>query len=154
MANDSVSDSISKTTELINGAGNKRDSDFNELGSLTKKAKTNIENNQDVEDPTSKKAETGQIGKSSPDKSDGELCYNIEADAAEDKGSRHSMEDAWVVLHDACLDFPGALRCAYFAIFDGHAGRLAAQYAQKNLHRNVLSAGLPLGCKDGKKGHT
>lgn len=35
----------------------------------------------------------------------------IEADAAEDRGSRHSMEDAWVVLPDASMDFPGTLRC-------------------------------------------
>lgn len=34
----------------------------------------------------------------------------IEADAAEDKGSRHTMEDAWVVLSDASLGTPGKLR--------------------------------------------
>ncbi|MQM10262.1 hypothetical protein Taro_043152, partial [Colocasia esculenta] len=67
----------------------------------------------------------------------------IEAYAAEDKGSRHSMEDAWVVLPDASMEFPGPLRCAHFAIYDGHGGRLAAEYAQKHLHENVLSAGLP-----------
>ncbi|CAN0902360.1 Probable protein phosphatase 2C 8 [Linum grandiflorum] len=67
----------------------------------------------------------------------------IEAEAAEDKGSRHSMEDAWVVLLDAALDYPGKLRCAHFAIYDGHGGRLAAEYAKKHLHENVLSAGLP-----------
>ncbi|KAK8953866.1 putative protein phosphatase 2C 67 [Platanthera zijinensis] len=70
------------------------------------------------------------------------LC-NIDAAAAEDKGSRHTMEDAWVVLPDASLDYPGSSRCAYFAIYDGHGGRLAAEYAQKHLHANVLSAGLP-----------
>lgn len=38
------------------------------------------------------------------------LEFEIEADAAEDKGSRHTMEDAWVLLLDASLDFPGKLR--------------------------------------------
>ncbi|KAK4280742.1 hypothetical protein QN277_012323 [Acacia crassicarpa] len=71
------------------------------------------------------------------------LTFEIEADGAEDKGSRHTMEDAWVVLLDASLDHPGKLRCAHFAIYDGHGGRLAAEYAQKHLHENVLSAGLP-----------
>ncbi|XP_043696331.1 probable protein phosphatase 2C 8 [Telopea speciosissima] len=73
----------------------------------------------------------------------GELSCIVEGDAAEDKGSRHKMEDAWVVLPDATLELPGTLRCAHFAIYDGHGGRLAAEYAQKHLHANVLSAGLP-----------
>lgn len=34
-------------------------------------------------------------------------------------------------------------RCAHYAIYDGHGGRLAAEYAQKHLHKDVLSAGLP-----------
>ncbi|KAK7380067.1 hypothetical protein VNO78_32443 [Psophocarpus tetragonolobus] len=79
-----------------------------------------------------------------------EPSFLIEADAAEDKGSRHTMEDAWVVLLDATLDYPGNLRCAHFAIYDGHGGRLAAEYAQKHLHRNVLSAGLPRELYDAK----
>ncbi|KAK4479304.1 hypothetical protein RD792_014815 [Penstemon davidsonii] len=65
--------------------------------------------------------------------------FALEAAAAEDKGSRHTMEDAWVVLHDADSNW----RCAHFAIYDGHGGRLAAEYAQKHLHANVLLAGLP-----------
>ncbi|GER32397.1 protein phosphatase 2C family protein [Striga asiatica] len=69
--------------------------------------------------------------------------FVLEADVAEDKGSRPTMEDAWVVLHDAALESAGDLRCAHFAIYDGHGGRLAAEYAQKHLHKNVLSAGLP-----------
>ncbi|XP_047944886.1 probable protein phosphatase 2C 8 isoform X1 [Salvia hispanica] len=69
--------------------------------------------------------------------------FALEAGAAEDKGLRHSMEDAWVVLEDASSDSPGNLRCAHFAIYDGHGGRLAAEYAQKHLHKSVLSAGLP-----------
>lgn len=31
----------------------------------------------------------------------------------------------------------------HFAIYDGHGGRLAAEYAQRHLHSNVVSAGLP-----------
>uniref|UniRef100_A0A2P2LKA9 PPM-type phosphatase domain-containing protein n=1 Tax=Rhizophora mucronata TaxID=61149 RepID=A0A2P2LKA9_RHIMU len=81
-------------------------------------------------------------------------AFEIEAGAAEDKGSRHSMEDAWVVLPNGSLDTPGKLRCSHFAIYDGHGGRLAAEYAQKHLHRNVLAAGLPLGCESYQKGHT
>ncbi|KAG0479261.1 hypothetical protein HPP92_010119 [Vanilla planifolia] len=69
--------------------------------------------------------------------------FDIDAVAAEDKGARHTMEDAWVVLPDARLDYPGNLRCAHFAIYDGHGGRMAAEYAQKHLHANVLAAGLP-----------
>ena len=34
-------------------------------------------------------------------------------------------------------------RCAHFAIYDGHGGRLAADFAQKHLHQNVIAAGLP-----------
>ncbi|KAM0874436.1 hypothetical protein ACQ4PT_037421 [Festuca glaucescens] len=71
------------------------------------------------------------------------ILTTIEADAAEDKGCRHAMEDAWVVLPDASMESPGNLRCAHFAIYDGHGGRLAAEYAQKHLHQHVIAAGLP-----------
>lgn len=36
--------------------------------------------------------------------------FLVEADVAEDKGARHTMEDVWVVLPDASLEFPGKLR--------------------------------------------
>lgn len=44
-----------------------------------------------------------------------EAFFEIEADAAEDKGSRHTMEDAWVVLLDAAADSPGKLRSFIFS---------------------------------------
>lgn len=71
--------------------------------------------------------------------------FVFEADVAEDKGARQTMEDVSVVLPDASLDLPGNLRCGHFAIYDGHGGRLAAEFAKKHLHLNVLSAGLPPG---------
>lgn len=84
----------------------------------------------------------------------GHAAVAVEADAAEDKGSRHTMEDAWVVLPDASLGQPGKLRCAHFAIYDGHGGRHAADFARAHLHANVVSAGLPrelLNVKEAKK---
>eukprot|EP00249_Psilotum_nudum_P013378 c24299_g1_i3 orf=212-1141(+) len=73
----------------------------------------------------------------------GPLDFFIEAGAAEDKGSRHTMEDAWVVLLDANMEGSGNLRCAHFGVYDGHGGRQAADYACTHLHANVVAAGLP-----------
>ncbi|KAJ1704536.1 hypothetical protein LUZ63_004315 [Rhynchospora breviuscula] len=69
----------------------------------------------------------------------------MDAAAAEDKGCRHSMEDAWVILlpDSSSGHSTTNLRCAHFAIYDGHGGRMAAEFAQKNLHANVLAAGFP-----------
>lgn len=61
-------------------------------------------------------------GSDSEDQADGtavkkpkaDAFFEIEADAAEDKGSRHTMEDAWVVLLDAAADSPGKLRSFIF----------------------------------------
>jgi integrin-linked kinase-associated serine/threonine phosphatase 2C len=38
------------------------------------------------------------------------VLIRVEADAAEDKGCRHTMEDAWVVLPDAGAESPTNLR--------------------------------------------
>ncbi|KAK6795715.1 hypothetical protein RDI58_009170 [Solanum bulbocastanum] len=111
-------------------ANNKREAQSDSSDSVTKK----LRNSDTYEEP---KAEI------TVPKNESELYFEIEADAAEDKGSRHTMEDASVVLPDAGLEFPGKLRCAHFAIYDGHGGLLAAEYARKHLHANVLSAGLP-----------
>ncbi|XP_048329487.2 probable protein phosphatase 2C 8 isoform X1 [Ziziphus jujuba] len=114
----------------------KRDSDSETSTSVEKKLKTD-------DDRKPEEVGFGGIGPQKDKPVLKEMGFEIEADAAEDKGSRHTMEDAWVVLLDAGLDTPGKLRCAHFAIYDGHGGRLAADYAQKHLHANVLSAGLP-----------
>ncbi|KAL5726604.1 protein-serine/threonine phosphatase [Ranunculus cassubicifolius] len=121
----------------------KRESDCSEEQLVTKKLKSN---DSSVDTTVKSKSE---ITENNLDSSEKELLllllsrFVIEADAAEDKGSRHTMEDAWIVLEDASLNSPGNLRCAHFAIYDGHRGRLAAEYAKKHLHTNVLAAGLP-----------
>ncbi|XP_022135175.1 probable protein phosphatase 2C 8 [Momordica charantia] len=118
----------------------KREADVEDPDVTTKKFKT--EAAADSGDCTGRKLEAGN-GDEEDKIVKREVELEIEADAAEDKGSRHTMEDAWVLLLDASLDSPGKLRCSHFAIYDGHGGRLAADYAQKHLHTNVLSAGLP-----------
>ncbi|PQQ00332.1 putative protein phosphatase 2C 8 isoform X1 [Prunus yedoensis var. nudiflora] len=117
----------------------KRESNSEDSISAAKKSKTEQEQGLEVDLGEGNK----DSGANEPNSGGREMGFKIEADAAEDKGLRHAMEDAWVVLLDASLDFPGKLRCAHFAIYDGHGGRLAAEYAQKHLHTNVLSAGLP-----------
>ena len=52
------------------------------------------------------------------------ILTSVEADAAEDKGCRHTMEDAWVVLPDASMGSPGNLRCPSFS----HINYLHAMY--------------------------
>ncbi|KAJ4713466.1 Protein phosphatase 2C family protein [Melia azedarach] len=101
----------------------KREGDFQDSNLVAKKSK-------------SEKVQEAQVLNENND------FVEIKADAAEDKGSRHTMEDAWVLMLDACPDPPAKLRCAHFAIYDGHGGRLAAEYAEKRLHANVISAGL------------
>ncbi|KAH9763700.1 putative protein phosphatase 2C 8 [Citrus sinensis] len=117
----------------------KREGDFDDFNLIAKKSKIEKVNENEEE------AARAQIMHKQID------FVEIEADAAEDKGSRHTMEDASVVLVDASSDSPPNLRCAHFAIYDGHGGRLAAEYAQKRLHANVISAGLPRELVFGKR---
>lgn len=53
---------------------------------------------------------------SSEDNASKEVSFRIDADAAEDKGLRQTMEDEWVVLLDAARDYPGSLRFSCFWI--------------------------------------
>ncbi|KAL8132634.1 putative protein phosphatase 2C 8 [Apium graveolens] len=127
--NDSVSVSVSVSNP------NKRDALLDSCSdSLSKKSKTDT-TQQHKTTNTSQKIENNNNDK---------VLFVIEADGAEDKGSRHTMEDKFVVFPDATLNFPpGILRCAHYAIYDGHGGQLAAEYAQRHLHSNIMSAGLP-----------
>ncbi|XP_002987519.2 probable protein phosphatase 2C 2 [Selaginella moellendorffii] len=52
------------------------------------------------------------------------------------KGHREVLEDAY----QAVLDIDGNSRHAFFGIFDGHGGRVAAEFAADNLSRNIRDA--------------
>jgi hypothetical protein len=84
--------------------------------------------------------------------------FAISAAASEDKGRRTEMEDVWVITegarggihtqggasHSHGGDAMGAVgcRCTYAAVFDGHGGKRAADFAAQHLHSSVLAAGL------------
>ncbi|XP_076832994.1 integrin-linked kinase-associated serine/threonine phosphatase 2C [Brachyhypopomus gauderio] len=58
------------------------------------------------------------------------------------RGEREEMQDAHVLLPDlsSCMQLPAQVsRLSYFAVFDGHGGARASQYAAENLHHTLIS---------------
>ncbi|XP_026883560.1 integrin-linked kinase-associated serine/threonine phosphatase 2C [Electrophorus electricus] len=58
------------------------------------------------------------------------------------RGEREEMQDAHVLLPDlsSFMQLPAEVsRLAYFAVFDGHGGARASQFAAENLHHTLIS---------------
>ncbi|EJU03959.1 protein serine/threonine phosphatase 2C [Dacryopinax primogenitus] len=55
---------------------------------------------------------------------------------SEDRGQRRTMEDA----HSFVVDFAGVRGQGYFAIFDGHAGKHAAEWCGAHFHEVLLDS--------------
>uniref|UniRef100_W5K653 Integrin-linked kinase-associated serine/threonine phosphatase 2C n=1 Tax=Astyanax mexicanus TaxID=7994 RepID=W5K653_ASTMX len=58
------------------------------------------------------------------------------------RGEREEMQDAHVLLPNLseCMKtLPAQSRLSYFAVFDGHGGARASQFAAENLHHTVIS---------------
>lgn len=56
------------------------------------------------------------------------------------RGERDEMQDAHVMLPDMTANLPSQVsRLAYFAVFDGHGGARASQFAAENLHHTLAS---------------
>ncbi|KAF3433399.1 hypothetical protein FNV43_RR24501 [Rhamnella rubrinervis] len=49
------------------------------------------------------------------------------------RGRRSTMEDRY----SAIVDLQAESRQAFFGVFDGHGGSIAAEYAAKNMHKNI-----------------
>ncbi|KAG8871897.1 Protein phosphatase 2C 1 [Tulasnella sp. 331] len=60
------------------------------------------------------------------------IAYSV--GVAEDMGSRRTMEDAFSYM----VDFAGLRGQGYFAIFDGHAGKHAAEWCGKHFHEHLI----------------
>ncbi|TDL22595.1 protein serine/threonine phosphatase 2C [Rickenella mellea] len=52
----------------------------------------------------------------------------------DDKGQRRTMEDAYSFI----VDFAGVRGQGYFAVFDGHAGKYAAEWCGGHFHEHLL----------------
>lgn len=93
-----------------------RESDSGESSSIAKKPKT--EQGQNPEVDSSGRNKGREVNE--PNSDAREMGFEIEADAAEDKGLRHNMEDTWVVLLDASSNFQEKLRFLMhcFAYYD------------------------------------
>lgn len=107
--NDSVTGSVI-LREAEPNPKQKRESDSETPTSIAKKTKS--------EDGRNPEVGLGEVGPEEDKPVVSEMGFEIEADAAEDKGSRHTMEDAWLILLDAGLDSPGKLRFLIFVL--GH----------------------------------
>ncbi|KIJ18614.1 hypothetical protein PAXINDRAFT_70913 [Paxillus involutus ATCC 200175] len=55
---------------------------------------------------------------------------------SEDKGARRYMEDA----HSFVVDFAGVRGQGFFAVFDGHAGKHAAEWCGQHFHEYLLDS--------------
>ncbi|KAG8214038.1 phosphatase 2C-domain-containing protein [Butyriboletus roseoflavus] len=55
---------------------------------------------------------------------------------SEDKGTRRYMEDA----HSFVVDFAGVRGQGFFAVFDGHAGKHAAEWCGQHFHEYLLDS--------------
>jgi len=55
---------------------------------------------------------------------------------AEDKGTRRTMEDS----HSFIIDFDAIRGQGFFAVFDGHAGKHAAEWCGSHFHEHLLEA--------------
>ncbi|XP_020643120.1 integrin-linked kinase-associated serine/threonine phosphatase 2C isoform X2 [Pogona vitticeps] len=68
--------------------------------------------------------------------------FGLKGYVAERKGEREEMQDAHVIQNDIteeCSPLPSQIsRVSYFAVFDGHGGIRASNYAAQNLHQNLI----------------
>ena len=70
-------------------------------------------------------------------------CFDIQSGAFGNKGLKQHLEDTWTIVPDLSQagDFPALAkaRSAFFALYDGHAGRSAAEFCAEKLHVNIAS---------------
>lgn len=78
-----------------------------------------------------------------PHKKPTQCIYPLQGFAAERKGEREEMQDAHVISDAFHKEVPqlhsSVRRIAYYAVFDGHNGCRASQYASQHLQRHLAT---------------
>ncbi|XP_054722891.1 integrin-linked kinase-associated serine/threonine phosphatase 2C-like [Uloborus diversus] len=86
---------------------------------------------------TKRKAQEGED--EAPDPPRG--CVKLRGFCAQKRGEREEMQDRHVLLEDFHTLIPNlhpsVSRVSYFAVFDGHGGARASDFAAENLHRHL-----------------
>ncbi|WWC97553.1 hypothetical protein V866_004437 [Kwoniella sp. B9012] len=72
----------------------------------------------------------------SSDQSTNRVTFRVGVSEDKNKRCRRTMEDA----HSFVYDFAGVKGQGYFAVFDGHAGKHAAEWCGQNFHEYLLDA--------------
>ena len=64
------------------------------------------------------------------------ICANLRVSTASVQGGRQYMEDEYVIKFEQCEHNNGDM-FGYFAVFDGHGGDSAAQFARDHLLNEI-----------------
>jgi serine/threonine protein phosphatase PrpC len=69
--------------------------------------------------------------------------FDVQVGAFGNKGLKQHLEDTWTAVLDlgSAGEFPSlsTVRSAFFALYDGHAGRFASEFCAEKLHLNIAS---------------
>ncbi|KXJ19103.1 integrin-linked kinase-associated serine/threonine phosphatase 2C isoform X2 [Exaiptasia diaphana] len=83
-----------------------------------------------------------------------DVKYKLRGFVAERKGEREDMQDAHVILDEFLSEVtPAQVSCnmSYYAVFDGHVGPRASQFAAKHLHENIKKKIAKVDCHQSDK---
>ena len=96
-----------------------------------------------VEEESDEARNTKQQKTSDDSAGKADFCFEVHSGAFGNKGLKQHLEDTWTAVDDlsSAGDFRSlsTARSAFFALYDGHAGRSAAEFCAEKLHANIAS---------------
>ena len=89
-------------------------------------------------DPRSEEDVAKKVARSHSPSADTERLLATHAMVAARRGERPDMQDVHVILEQIDSQVMNIRRLAFYAVYDGHSGTAASQYAAKHLHQILL----------------